>query len=387
MVQEKLFFIQLIRSIALEKGLVTIHADLSPNRRIQASQGQARNLYAEMMRNLSTRTKPDGNGIASIVERFITIARQEAEEKQQSVDEIIKEKLILLSEYVGGYDFANVILAYWRGHESGEESLKQDAIRWLRAEFSTKTEARKSLDVRSIIDDHSFYDHLKLMSLFVQQAGYKGLLTCLDEMVNLYKLSNTQARKSNYEQLLRILNDCLQGGVEHLGFIMGGTPEFLLDPRRGLYSYEALQSRLAENIFAKAQGLVDYNAPALHLANLSQEDLFILLQKLRKVYNSGISTPISLPNEALEAFMIHCFQKIGDSYFKTPRNTIKAFLDLVAVLEQNTQLNWTDMLGKIIITQDKAPDLLSDESVSIETVMEAASINNSANDAWGKFSL
>ena len=382
----KTFFIQLIKTVALEKGLVTVHADLSPERRLQASGGQARNLYSELMKNLSTRTKPDGNGLSSIVERFITVSRQEADSMAKAVEEVLTEKLNCLCEYVGGYDFANVIAAYWNGYNTGNDTLKQDAVRWLRAEYSTKTEARKNLDVRNIIDDNSFYDHLKLMSLFVKLAGYDGLLVCLDEMVNLYKLSNTQARSANYEQILRILNDCLQGGAENIGFLLGGTPEFLFDPRKGLYSYEALQSRLAENSFAKAQGVIDYNAPALHMTNLSQEDLYILLGKLRDIFNSGIDSPVIIPDEALEAFMSHCFNKIGDSYFKTPRNTIKAFLDLMDVLEQNEQLSWSDMLEKISITKDRPVDSFL-ENDTVENVMQNAMLEDKQTEGWANFKL
>ena len=238
----KTFFLSVIRSIALEKKLVTLNADLSPNRRIQASSGQARNLYSELIRNLSTRNKPDGNALTSVVERFITGARKEADQTQAEVSNIIHEKLGSLTELVGGYDFAKVVDAYWIGHKTENEDLKTNAVRWLRAEYTTKTDARKDLGVRTIISDDSFYDSLKLMSLFVRLAGYNGLLVNLDEMVNLYKLRSTQARTSNYEQILGILNDCLQGSAEHIGFLLGGTPEFLLDPRKGLYSYEALHN-------------------------------------------------------------------------------------------------------------------------------------------------
>ena len=245
----KTFFLSVVKSIALEKKLIVVNADLSPDRRIHASGGQARNLYSELMRNLSTRNKPDGNALTGVVERFITQARQEADKIDVSVSSVINQRLSSLTELVGGYDFAKVIETYWQGHETGNDDLKLNAIRWLRAEYSTKTDARKDLGIRTIISDASFYDNLKIMSLFVRQAGYEGLLVNLDEMVNLYKLSSTQARTSNYEQILRILNDCLQGSAEHLGFLLGGTPEFLMDTRKGLYSYDALERRLRENSF------------------------------------------------------------------------------------------------------------------------------------------
>lgn len=353
----KSFFLQLIRSIALEKGLVTVHADLSPDRRLHATGGQARNLYAELMRNLSTRTKPDGNALSSIVERFITEARKQAESSGETVKAVIADRLIHLSEMVGGYDFAKVIEAYWSGHDSDNEQLKADAIRWLRGEFSTKTDARNALGVRTIVTDASVYDHFKLMSLFVRQAGYKGFLVNLDEMVNLYKLSSQQARVSNYEQILRMLNDCLQGGAEHIGFILGGTPDFLLDPRKGLYSYEALQSRLAENAFARNAGIIDYSSTTLHLANLAPEELFILLRNLRHVFASGDADNYLVPDEALTAFLVHCSTRIGDAYFKTPRNTIKAFVDMLSVLDQASDLKWSQLVAQVDLVEEVNSDM------------------------------
>jgi len=353
----KSFFLQLIRTIALEKGLVTIHADLSPDRRLHATGGQARNLYAELVRNLSTRTKPEGNALTSVVERFITEARKQADATGKSVTEIIEEQLSHLSELVGGYDFAKVIGAYWEGYEQDNEQLKSDAVRWLRGEITTKTDARSSLGVRTIVDDASVYDHFKLLSLFVRQAGYNGLLINLDEMVNLYKLSSQKARVSNYEQILRILNDCLQGSAEHIGFLLGGTPDFLLDPRKGLYSYEALHSRLAENSFARSAGVIDYSSPTLHLANLAPEELLILLRNLRHVYASGDENKHLLPDEALTAFLAHCSNRIGDAYFRTPRNTIKAFVDLLAVLDQNADLRWNQLIEKVHLEEEHNTDM------------------------------
>ncbi|MDC9519663.1 ATP-binding protein [Pseudoalteromonas sp. Angola-31] len=349
----KTFFLSVVRAIALERKLVTVNADLSPDRRIHASSGQARNLYSELMRNMSTRNKPDGNALTSVVEKFITEARKVADNTSKEITTVIHERLASLSELVGGYDFAKVIEAYWTGHETDNEQLKNNAVKWLRAEYATKTDARKDLGIRSIISDASFYDSLKLMSLFVRQAGYEGLLVNLDEMVNLYKLNSTQARLSNYEQILRILNDCLQGSAEYLGFLLGGTPEFLLDPRKGLYSYEALQSRLAGNTFAKQAGVIDYSSPALHLASLTPEELFILLKNLRHVFASGDESLYLVPDKSLKAFLVHCSQTIGDAYFRTPRNTIKAFLDMLAVIDQNPSISWDSLIKNVDIAEEK----------------------------------
>ena len=349
----KTFFMNLIRLVALEKGLVVMFADLAPDRRIHATGGQARGLYAEMARNLSTRTKPDGGALASVVERFVSQAHRDAEEKDVPTGTIIRERLSYFEEFTGGFEFAEVIRRYWEGHENGDDELKSAALRWLRGEFATRTDARKALGVRTIVDDASVYDHLKLMSAFVCEVGYKGLLVGLDEMVNLFKLTSSQARNANYEQILRILNDVLQGSAKNLGFLMGGTPEFLMNTRRGLYSYEALQSRLAENTFAR-DGLVDLSGPVVRLASLTPEDLFVLLANVRRVMQDDET---ALPDTALEAFMNHCSDRIGEAYFRTPRNTVTAFVNLLSVLEQNPGVEWSDLIEKIDISEDLGEDM------------------------------
>ena len=351
----KTFFLNLIRSVALEKKLVTVHADLTPDRRLQSSTGQARSLYAELMRNISTRSKPDGGAMSSVVERFVAEALRIARESNRNPEDVIHDRLQDLAEMTGGYDFASVIAAYWRGHDSANDQLKTDAVRWLRGEFSTRTDARSALGVRTIIDDPSIYDHLKLMARFVRHAGFQGMMVLLDELVNLYKLANGQARSGNYEQILRILNDGLQGVSVGLGFLFGGTPEFLLDPRRGLYSYPALQSRLAENTFATKE-LVDHTGPVLRLSGLSQEDFYVLLTKLRYVFAGGDDSRFLVPDEALTAFMEHCSKRIGEAYFRTPRITITAFVNLLSVLEQNPQASWRELLGTVEVNKDEGSE-------------------------------
>lgn len=342
----KTFFLHLVRSIALEKRLVTVHADLSPDRRLHASSGQARGLYAELMRNLATRARPDGGALANVVERFVTGALDEANASGDDPADAIRSRLSTLAESTGGYDFATVVGAYWRGYDSGDERLRADAVRWLRGEFTSRVDARAALGVRTIIDDATFYDHLKLMARFVRLAGFDGLLVCLDEMVNLYKITGSALRNANYEQVLRIVNDTTQGSAEHLGFLFGGTPEFLMDPRRGLFSYPALASRLAPNRFASADR-VDHSGPVMRLGNLTPEDVYVLLTRLRHVYAGGDPTAYLVPDDALTAYMAHCAERLGDAYFRTPRETIRGFLDLLALLEQHPDLRWSELVQAV----------------------------------------
>jgi hypothetical protein len=366
----KTFFLNVVRAVALERKLVVATADLNPDRRLHATGGQARSLYSELMRNMSTRTKPDGGALSGIVEKFIATAKAEAKAAGQSTETVIRQKLDQLTELVNGYDFADVIAAYCRGYEEGNEQLKADAIRWLRGEFHTKTDARQALGVRAIVDDSEVYDQLKLMARFVRLAGFSGLLIGLDELVNLYKLANTQARNSNYEQLLRILNDSLQGTAVGLGFVLGGTPEFLLDTRRGLYSYSALQSRLAQNTFA-TDGRVDFSGPVVRLASLTPEDFYVLLQKVRLVYALGEEAKFLLPDQGIASFMEHCANRIGEAYFRTPRTTITSFVNMLAVLEQNPDTSWQQLLGGIEVLPDNGA--AADQEVEIEGDDEFAS--------------
>ena len=370
----KTFFLMVVRAMALETQLVTLHADLTPDRRLQGSGGHARSLYTELLHNAATRAVPDGGAIQGIVERFVTGAIDEATANASTPEAVINARLAELKLLVGGYDFATVITAYWRGHSEGNDQLQSDAVRWLRGEFSTKTDARKALGVREIVDDTNWYNQLKLLAVFVRLAGYGGIMVCLDEMVNLYKLAHSGARNANYDMLLSILNDSLQGSASGLGWVLGGTPEFLLDPRRGLYSYQALQSRLAENSFAIG-GLVDYTGPVLRLANLSAEELFLLLSNVRNVYAGGDATQYAVDDDGIRAFMHHCEDQLGSNYFRTPRETIMPFLNILSVLAQNPDANLTDLIGATPITLS-VPSALAPlpEDVPAEDVLHAGSL-------------
>lgn len=348
----KTFFLSLVRTIAIEKGLVTINADLSPQKRLYGA-GLVRSLLSELIASFSTRTKQDGNALPNILEKFISIARDEAQRTGRKTCSVIDGMLEELNEYPTGYTFAKVIGMYWKGYENGDDTLRNNSLKWLKAEYSTKTDAIRDLGVRDILNDSSFFNTLKLYSVLVRKAGYKGLLVCLDEMVNLYKIPNSISRKANYEEILSMLNSTLQGALSNIGFIMCGTPEFLTDTNRGLYSYEALRSRLAENSFTKGLGIIDYNSTVLRLSNLTQEELYLLLIKLRHIFSYGDCDKYLVPDDAIIAYLSHCMNKIGESYFRTPRNTIKGFLDLLSLLEQYPDTKWTDIIEEIDIKEDK----------------------------------
>ena len=376
----KTFFLSLIRSIALEKGLVTMHADLSPYKRLHGSQGQARHLLSELISSLSTRTRQDGNALENILERFISVVKEEVSLTQKNFSYVVATLLKDMSDIPGGYNFIKVINAYCEAYEEDDDFLKSKALKWLRAEYTTKKDSYVDLGVREFISDKSLLNTIKLYCLLVRKAGYNGLMVCMDELVNLYKITNTVSRNANYEEILRMLNDTLQGSFSSLGFIMGGTPEFLTDHRRGLYSYEALRSRLTENTFASQLGLMDYNTTVLRLASLTKEELYVLLQNLRHVFAYGDTKKYLVPDPALNAFLVHCSKKIGDSYFRTPRTTIKSFLDMLSLLEQYPQYKWSDILESVNIEKDH-------EESGINTDLGHSQIGKDIDDEFASFKL
>lgn len=375
----KTFFLSMVRSIALEKGLVTIHADLSPNKRLYGAGGKTRLLMSELISNMSTRSKQDGNALPNVLDKFIVSVQGDGD--NVNTGNLIAKGLQEINNYTCGYSFSTVIRRYWEGYNSGDDILKTNALRWLRAEYNSKSDAYRDLGVRDIITDASFYDTLKLYSVLVRKAGYNGLLICLDELVNLYKITSAVARRANYEEILYMLNNTLQGTFPSIGFILCGTPEFIYDERRGLYSYDALKSRLAHNSFADRLGLTDYSATVLTLSSLSREELYVLLKNLRHVYAAGDESKYAVPDEALIAFMRHCEKKIGESYFRTPRTTIKSFLDLLSMLEQYPSLTWENLVESVDVVEDVEDSGISNELSQLGT-------GDSGNDeAFASFKL
>lgn len=346
----KSFLLNLIRTVALERKFVVIQADITTQRRLHASSGEARSLYSELMKNLCTRGKPDGGALPNLIERWVGDVAHKVTSSggdDKAVEDALLELCSPLRDLVSGYDYVNVITQYYRGYLQQNETLQSNAIRWLRAEYTTKTEARQDLGVRTIIDDHSFYDYLKLFARFTQIAGYAGLLVCLDELVVLsHRLNNRTARNNNYEAILRIVNDSLQGNVQGLSFIFAATDDCIYDKRRGLFSYEALATRLAENRFA-SDDMVDMSGPLLKLNNLTPEDCYVLLHNIRNVHAGGDSAKNIVPDEAIEKYLASCSQRMGSAYFQTPRETIKDWIGLLKVVQQNPTADWQQLIGEI----------------------------------------
>lgn len=361
----KTFFLHLVRQLAFAKKLIVVHADFSPERRLVSTGGQSRALYSELMNNMASRSRPNGGAMAAIIEGFAQSAINEAENNATSVEKLIESKLMPLLEMVSGWDFTKVLVTYCKAHENGDDTLKLNALRWLKGEYSTKPEARKDLGVRTIIGDGAFYDSVKLMNKFVVLAGHSGLVIMLDEAVNLFKISNTQSRTANYEMVLRMLNDTLQTapGSDNLFLLFGITPEALYDPRRGLCSYDALASRLEPNRFAQEAGLIDANQPTIHLQNLVPEELFLLLTRIKEVFENGSDRSELIDEPAIKAFMEHCNEVIGSAYFKTPRETVREYSNLLSMLEQYPEKTWKDFIPAIRLKSEADNDSPGDDQM------------------------
>lgn len=344
----KSFFLNLIRTVALERQHIVMQADITLERRFHSTGGHARNLYTELVSNMSTRARPDGGAMAGLVEKFVTdVARTTEDEDFAAVEHAVESRLAEMRDMPKGIHFIRVIAKYVEGYSNSQDELRNAAIRWLRAEYSTKTEARQDLGVRDIIEDADLYDFLKLWAVFVRAAGFKGLLVGFDEMVVLSeRLNQAQAREKNYEVLLQILNDAFQGHVEGIGFCFAGTDEFLSDPRRGLYSYEALKTRLQDNQFAR-EGLIDMAGPVIRLQSLTQEELFVLLEKIALVHANGDPARTLVDEEGISRFLRYSFGRLGAAAFMTPRDSVKSFVGLLQVIEQNPGVLLDDLLKQV----------------------------------------
>ncbi len=342
----KSFFLNLATTVALEKGFLVARADITTDRRLHGTGGQARALFAELMRNLASKARPEGGALGPILDKWISEVVQDAGDDDGVVADAISSKLRPLQDLVSGFELHVLLNKYSQAYKAGDDSTQQCVIRWLRAEYDTKTEARNDLGVRTIIEDKDFYDYLKLLAAFARIAGYKGLVVCIDEMVVLsHRLASRQARHSNYEAILRMLNDCLQGSVEGLEILFGGTDECLLDKRRGLHSYEALATRLSRNEFDK-EG-TDLGGPVITLKSLTPEDLYVLLIRIRDVFARGDSSKYLLPDDGLTAFLEYSRRRLGEEFFASPRDTVTRFVGFLQLLESDGSLDWRTALGKV----------------------------------------
>ena len=349
----KSFLLQTMRQHVMDRGFAAADADLSPERKLMGTKGQGLATYRELMRSLSVKAKPDGGALSLILEKWINGVRAEVIESGVSpestffdveVEKRIYSRINNLEDMVHGFDFAAVINAYYRGFRDGNDELQSNAVRWLRGEFSTKTEAKQALPVNVIISDDNWYDYIKLMTAFLVNAGYKGMVVMIDELVNIMKISNSVTRQNNYEKILMMYNDVMQGKAQHLGIIMGGTPQCMEDARRGVFSYEALRSRLERGRFATDE-THDMLAPIIRLNPLTYEELTVLTEKLAEIHAGlyGYESKITLEDRIF--FVKAEFERVGASSNVTPREMIRDFIELLNIAYQNPEKTLPELMG------------------------------------------
>lgn len=386
----KSFLLQLVRGYALEKGFVTADADLTPERRLYGAGGSGVATYRELMKNMASKASPDGGALPKIIVRWISGLQSElvsegvlpdAPDFASRLNGKIFLELQEIEMMVGGFDFARVITGYYNAYLAGNEEGKSAAIRWLRGEFSTKTEARSALgfSVSTIISDENWYDFLKLWAALLRTPamGYRGLVVFIDECVNLYKINHRVSRENNYEKILSMFNDTLQGRAPGLALVLGGTPQFLEDTRRGLFSYEALRSRLCDSRFA-LEGFKNLIGPVIRLRRLSDDELFALIQRITRLYAENYAWEPRISEEEMIAFLNLCLSRAGANSMITPREMLRDYMTVLNILMQNPEVSFYDIVGTAVTL--KTPDEIEEEAET-ERVERSGAENPSAGES------
>ena len=344
----------IVGNYATERGFVVVDADLSPERRFVGAKGQGLATFKELMKNMSTKTKPDGGALPLILERWIS-GIQSAVAAEDGVlpgdpafDRLVEQKVYQvtgnLQGMVNGFEFAKAVLLYYEAYLSGDDSLKSNVLKWFRGEYPTKTEAKRELNINFIVTDDTWYDFLKIFAEFMVYAGYRGMLVLIDELVNLFKIPHSATRQSNYEKILTIYNDVLQGKAQHIGFLIGGTPQCIEDKYKGVFSYEALRSRLSEGRFA-SDTVKDMLSPIIRLKMLTYEEMYVLIEKLVQMHGQLFSYEPKLTQEELVAFLSAEYNRVGADTHITPREIIRDFIEFLNILYQNPSSTAQEILG------------------------------------------
>lgn len=350
----KSFLLQTIRNHAMGKGFVVCDADLSPERRLQGTHGQGLATYRELVSSLSTKTRPEGGALGLVLDRWAAAVEARAAEEggpapadpgfRAAAQARARAELQGLTDMVHGFDFARVLELYFDARAAGDEDAKGRAAKWLRGEYRTKAEARAETGVSAAIGDDDWYDYLKLFAAFLKGAGYEGLVVLIDELVNLYKIPNSVARQYNYEKVLTMYNDAMQGRARNIGIIMSGTPQSVEDRRRGLYSYEALRSRLAQGRFSR-EGMRDMLAPVIELEPLTYEELLVLAGKLADMHAGLHGYERALSDEDMAEFLRLEFGRVGADSHLTPREVIRDFIEMLDIMSQHPGVTVGELLG------------------------------------------
>jgi hypothetical protein len=366
----KSFLLQTIRNYATEKGFVVVDCDLSPERRFVGTKGQGLAAYKELIQNMSTKTKPDGGALPLILEKWISsiqtrvLLEQNGSDTAAAFESRVEREIFAvigsLEGMVNGFEFAKAVMLYYRAYNASDDRLKSSIIRWFRGEYQTKTEAKNELGINFVVSDENWYDFIKVFALFMVHAGYKGLLIIVDELVNIFKIAHTQTRQSNYEKILTMYNDVLQGKARHIGFLLGGTPQCIEDKYKGVFSYEALRSRLSAGHYA-SDDIKDMLAPIIRLDMLTHEEMYVLIEKLSGMHGQLFDYTPRLAHEDLVAFLTEEYNRVGAKTHITPREIIRDFIELLNILYQNPDKDAASILGSgDFIIKEKIEDAFTE---------------------------
>jgi hypothetical protein len=360
----KSFMLHLLNTVALKQKFVVTNADFTPDNRLYSNDGKALALYATIIDNIAIQTKPEGGALPTLMEKWIEqVILKTAEENNISLTDIRDEqyqnliqnniiKTINEITEVGGFDFGTVIMKYYSGYINENEQLRRNALKWLKGEYHTKTEARQDLGVREIINDLNYYDMLKNFCKLFVSMGYSGFMINLDEMINLYKISTAVIREKNYEKILTIYNDCFQGKISNLFFNFAGTKEVLENPRRGFFGYDALKTRLMTNKFETSE-IRDFAQPVIRLLPLNHNEIFVLLKKLKEIFDFNYKVEMDISDIDIQQFMEEIFNKPGASEFLTPREVIRDFLSILNIIRQNPTVDKRKLFGEVEISDER----------------------------------
>jgi hypothetical protein len=368
----KSFMLHLLNTVALKQKFVVANADFTPDNRLYSNDGKAVALYSAIMDNVAIQTMPEGGALPTLLEKWIEqVLIKTAEEHHINITDIRNEahlpviqnnimKTVNTITEVGGFDFGLVIMKYYEGYIKDDESLKRNALKWLKGEYRTKTEARQDLGVRDIIHDLNYYDMLKNFCKLFVSMGYSGFMVNLDEAINLYKISTSVVRDKNYEKILTIYNDCFQGKINNLFINLAGTKEVLENERRGLYSYQALKSRLETNKFETVE-IRDFAQPVIRVMPLDHNEIFVLLKKLKEIFDFNFSVEIDISEAEIQHFMEELFNKPGADEFLTPREVIRDFLSILSIIRQNPGIDKQKLFGELTVEDERPNELFLDD--------------------------
>lgn len=361
-------FIQgLIQQIGFKEKFVVAKADFTPERRLYGNDRKAVATYTELVKNIAVSSKPEGNALKIILEKWISDVLSKVVQvkgydnvdfqNEQFVKDIkteMNELILAMDNLTGGYDFALVISSYFEGYVDDDEELQRKALKWIRGEYTTKTEARTDLGVSTIIDDLNYYEYIKVLANFIRSIGYSGLIINFDEAINLYKITHPQTREKNYETILKIFNDMLQGSLEGIYITFCGTPEFLEDERRGLFSYQALKRRLVSNKF-ETTDFRDMSQPVIKLVPLDHNEIFVLITKLKEIHEAHYSYESGITQEEIASFLKREFEKMGSLEHLTVGSIIRDFLGALNILYQNPHYDKKEIFGGNEVVKQEAP--------------------------------